>query len=456
MPRINPARHATQPHNQDPTVRVRSGDTLSAIASRHGVDLQAMIAANPQLRDPNQIRVGQELNLPGGAQVPANDAPNVAPSGRTYTVRSGDTMSAIGARHGVGLNALMAANPQIANPNSIRVGQVLDLPAGSGVDRMANRWNDNGADGARWRAFRGINTGRTMRRGHTGDDVRQLQGALVATGHMSQAQANTGPGLFGPLTQSSVRSFQRAEGLVVDGVVGPQTRAALARAVSGESRAQPTTRPQPARPQPVQPQPRPDRPSNHARPATNYDGSRPAEGTTNTRAWIPVDAPVQSQPGDRSRGRYDQVLNQFGVGSNPRYRPRGGNTYCNIFVWDATRAMGAEIPHWVDRNGNAARVGAPGAWEMDANDTNRWLHNQGAANGWRRVSASQAQAHANSGAPAVVSWKNPGGIGHIGMIRPGTVTNRGPALAQAGRNNFNNGHVADGFGRRQPEYWIHD
>ncbi len=451
MPRINSLSNNRIPQNDQATTRVRSGDTLSAIAKRHNVGLSDMIAANPQLRDPNLIRVGQELNLPGAAQAPANDEPNVALSGRTYTVRSGDTMSAIAARHGCRLADVINANPQIQNPSQIRAGQVLDLPSGATNDRMANRWNDNGADGARWRAFRGINAGRTLRRGHTGDDVRQLQEALVATGHMSQANANTGPGLFGPLTQASVRSFQRAQGLGVDGVVGPRTRAALGRVLSGDSRPE-----RGAQPVPVPPQPAPDRPSNHPRPQGNYDGTRPAQGTTNTRAWIPVDAPVQSQPGDRSRERYDQVLNQFGVGSNPRYRPRGGNTYCNIFAWDATRAMGAEIPHWVDQSGNAARVGARGAWEMDANDTNRWLHNQGAANGWRQVSASQAQANANNGAPSVVSWKNPGGIGHIGMIRPGTITNRGPALAQAGSNNFNNRHVADGFGRRQPEYWIHD
>jgi hypothetical protein len=92
---------------------------------------------------------------------------------------------------------------------------------------------------------------------------------------------------------------------------------------------------------------------------------------------------------------------------------------------------------------------------MSANDTNNWLHDQGGAKGWRQVTAREAQSHANSGAPAVVSWKNPSGIGHIGMIRPGELTARGPALAQAGRHNFNDRHVADGFGRRQPEYWVH-
>ncbi len=448
MPRIRST--VSTPANQPlpNTTRVRSGDSLTAIAGRHGVSLQALIAANPQINDPNSIRVGQSINLPGGAITPANDVPSEPASGRTYTVRSGDSLNAIAARHGCPVDALMRANPQITNPSLIRAGQVLDLPCGAGTDRMANRWSDEGASGARWRAFRGINAGRTLRRGHAGDDVRQLQEALVATGHMTERDAANGPGIFGPITQNSVERFQRAQGLSVDGVAGPQTRAALGRALSQNSR--------PARREVVVPAPRSGRPSVHQPQPGTYDGRTPATGTTNTRAWIPVDAPLQNQSGDRNANRYDQVLNQFGVGSNPRYRPRGGNTYCNIFVWDATRAMGAEIPHWVDQSGRPARVGAPGAWEMDANDTNRWLNNQGAGAGWRRVSAAQAQAHANTGAPSVVSWKNPGGIGHIGMVRPGQLTDRGPAMAQAGSRNFNNGHVADGFGRRQPEYWIHD
>lgn len=45
----------------------------------------------------------------------------------TYTVKAGDTLSAIAARFGVTLNALMSANG-ITNANSIRIGQVLKIP----------------------------------------------------------------------------------------------------------------------------------------------------------------------------------------------------------------------------------------------------------------------------------------------------------------------------------------
>ena len=45
-----------------------------------------------------------------------------------YTVRSGDTLSAIAAASGVSLAALIAANPQIGNPNLIFPGQNVTVP----------------------------------------------------------------------------------------------------------------------------------------------------------------------------------------------------------------------------------------------------------------------------------------------------------------------------------------
>lgn len=45
-----------------------------------------------------------------------------------HTVVRGDTMSAIARRHGVSLGDLIAANPQVRNPNLIHPGDVLNIP----------------------------------------------------------------------------------------------------------------------------------------------------------------------------------------------------------------------------------------------------------------------------------------------------------------------------------------
>jgi peptidoglycan hydrolase-like protein with peptidoglycan-binding domain len=372
----------------------------------------------------------------------------------TVTVRAGDSMNAIAHRHNITTAALIEANPQVRNPNLIHPGQALYLPQAAANEPQAvpappPAEAPNAEVGRTWSRFRGITEGRTMRRGMVGQDIKQLQDALVNLGHMTPHQRATGPGIFGPLTDGAVRRFQADRGLTVDGIAGPNTRAELGRMLSGTSR--PERQPSPGLPPRAPRAETPNRPAHGQR----YDGRTAAPGTTSTRAHLPVNAPFTNAPGERSADAYNQALNQFAVGNNPRYRRRNGNTYCNIFAWDVTKAMGAEIPHWVDGNMNPSSPGAAGAWEMSANSIARWLDRKGGENGWRQVSAAEAQVAANRGQPSIASWDNPGGIGHIGMIRPGVLTNRGPALAQAGSRNFNDGHVSDGFGRAQPEYWVH-
>jgi LysM repeat protein len=114
----------SKPSGNGGSVTVHSGDTLSGIASRNGVSLSALLAANPQIRNANLIYPGQTIHLPGGSNGSGGAAHNV-------TVHSGDTMSGIASRNGVSLSALIAANPQIHNPNLIYAGQTIHVPGGS-------------------------------------------------------------------------------------------------------------------------------------------------------------------------------------------------------------------------------------------------------------------------------------------------------------------------------------
>lgn len=45
---------------------VQSGDTLPRLASRHGFKLKAVLAVNPQIRNTDELAVGQRINLPSG------------------------------------------------------------------------------------------------------------------------------------------------------------------------------------------------------------------------------------------------------------------------------------------------------------------------------------------------------------------------------------------------------
>lgn len=72
--------------------------------------------------------------------------------------------------------------------------------------------------------FEDVQGPRVLRKGDQGDDVKQVQEKLIAAGFPVQGGAD---GKFGQHTEDAVRAFQTAKGLTADGVVGPQTRAAL-------------------------------------------------------------------------------------------------------------------------------------------------------------------------------------------------------------------------------------
>ncbi|MHA7283745.1 LysM peptidoglycan-binding domain-containing protein [Arthrobacter sp. TMS2-4] len=112
------------------TYVVRPGDTLGAIASRHGVSLQSVLTTN-RLSMNSVIHPGQKLNLGGKAPVaaPAPKAPKApapAPSGGTYVVKPGDTLGAIASRNGIGLDALLTSNG-LSRSSIIYPGQKLKL-----------------------------------------------------------------------------------------------------------------------------------------------------------------------------------------------------------------------------------------------------------------------------------------------------------------------------------------
>lgn len=95
------------------TYTVQSGDTLSAIAAAHGLNT-ATLAAYNGITNYNLIYVGQQLKFTGGATT----------TSRAYTVRGGDILSGIAYRLGTTTAALANRNG-IINVNVIYPGQTL-------------------------------------------------------------------------------------------------------------------------------------------------------------------------------------------------------------------------------------------------------------------------------------------------------------------------------------------
>ena len=121
----------------------------------------------------------------------------------------------------------------------------------------------------------------------------------------------------------------------------------------------------------------------------HYDGVHPAPGTISTNRASLIYPPLTNTAANRSAAALEQVISQLAVGYNPRYLPGGGFTYCNIFVWDVTRALDCPIPHWITAAGAIAAPAAPGAFEININGGCDWMAKYGvAAHGWRKIDAA--------------------------------------------------------------------
>ena len=115
-----PTPQPSKPTTGVSTYTVKSGDNLSTIAARHGLTLTQIANLNPQIKDLNFIKVGQKINIKGK---PAAAKPK--PKEKIYTVKKSDySLGLIAERLGVSLDYIVRKNG-IKNPNLIYPGQKL-------------------------------------------------------------------------------------------------------------------------------------------------------------------------------------------------------------------------------------------------------------------------------------------------------------------------------------------
>ncbi|NNE95569.1 MAG: LysM peptidoglycan-binding domain-containing protein [Acidimicrobiales bacterium] len=99
---------------------VSKGDTFNSIAGRYQVTVPEILAVNPQITNPDMIMTGAII------MVPKSELEGPVPA--DMVIERGQTLQTIAAEHGLTLTELMAANPQIANPDLMRIGDTVTVP----------------------------------------------------------------------------------------------------------------------------------------------------------------------------------------------------------------------------------------------------------------------------------------------------------------------------------------
>jgi len=123
------ARAGTSSIRATTAYKVRKGDTLSTIASRHGITVTQLRTMNGLSRD--AIRTNQTLRVPTSAAATAALVAGTA--NHLYRIRNGDTLWSIARRYAVSSQELMRANG--LRPNSVlRIGNELRIPQPAPTD----------------------------------------------------------------------------------------------------------------------------------------------------------------------------------------------------------------------------------------------------------------------------------------------------------------------------------
>lgn len=122
------------------TYTVKSGDCLSTIGSKLGVNWKDIASSN-EISSPYVIYVGQVLTIPGTKQSTSSNSSSNNTSANSsevvYTVKSGDTLSGIAAKYGTTYQKLAEYNG-ISNPNIINVGQKIKIPGANTSNNNSN------------------------------------------------------------------------------------------------------------------------------------------------------------------------------------------------------------------------------------------------------------------------------------------------------------------------------
>jgi LysM repeat protein len=115
------------------TYTVKTGDTFKSIAEANGLTLAELLEANPSL-----LKTGARLKIPGQVSLPPEPEPETPTQPEdtggsnpviTHKVTKTDTLLGIALKYRTTVDAILALNPHITNPNIIFEGQIIVIPS---------------------------------------------------------------------------------------------------------------------------------------------------------------------------------------------------------------------------------------------------------------------------------------------------------------------------------------
>lgn len=126
-------------------VTVRTGETLSEIAERHGVSLSRLMQANG-IAKPDHVEIGQRLTIPGSGSTARSASTSSGSQGTApYTVKSGETLSEIADRFNTTTARLIQIN-RIGDPDLVMSGTRLQVPVTAQRSSPAAAVNRNASE----------------------------------------------------------------------------------------------------------------------------------------------------------------------------------------------------------------------------------------------------------------------------------------------------------------------
>jgi LysM repeat protein len=176
--------------------RVAGGETLSSIAMRYGVTVEALMWQNG-LANPNMIYVGQPLIIPGGYGNSGGygASPAAYGCGNSYIVRAGETLSSIALQYGVSVHELAAING-LYNKDIVYIGQRLCLPAGRGYAPSPVGYQNYATPGPAY--YHTVSFGETRANNLANPSLIVINQQLIIPGYLPQAPAYVGKPAYTP------------------------------------------------------------------------------------------------------------------------------------------------------------------------------------------------------------------------------------------------------------------